>query len=559
MKDQIQSVISEVLADLGVEPVDFVVEHPGELAHGDYASNVALVAAKQVGKAPRDLAAQLLVALEGKLPEVEKVEVAGPGFLNFYLRRDFFREKITTILEEGEQWGRNDTWKEKLVMIEYTSPNLFKPLHIGNLVGNIVGESLSRLFELAGANVKRFNYPSDIGMSVAKAVWGMQKTGGDPSDIQALGEAYRTGNAAFEEGGAEKDEIVAINKALYAGSDETLNTLREQGIATSKRRLQELLDVLDTSFDHELPESLVSGPGQALVEEHTGAVFEQSDGAVVYKGEKIGLHTRVFLNSEGLPTYEAKDIGHFKLKHEAEPSWDASVIVTGIEQAEYFKVIFAAIKEVFPDLSERQLEHVATGFLTLTTGKMSSRKGNVLTGESLLEEMQEAARERASETRTDNLDELAEQVAVAALKYQILKHNVGSNIVFDKEKALSFEGDSGPYLQYTHARIISVLEKAAQAGVDASTQLAPPQPYEIEKLLYRFPEVIEEALNERAPHNVTGFLTELAGAFNTFYAQEKIADATDKFAPYKAAVAGAVQQTLQNGLWALGIKAPDKM
>jgi len=160
---------------------------------------------------------------------------------------------------------------------------------------------------------------------------------------------------------------------------------------------------------------------------------------------------------------------------------------------------------------------------------------------------------------TENNDELANQVAVAALKYEILRHGIGSNIVFDKEKALSFEGASGPYLQYTYARIQSVLAKASEAGVPVDTQRAPATTYAVEKMIEQFPSVIVAALAERAPQTIVTYLTELASEFNSFYAAEKIADASDEFAPYKAAVAQAVGQTLKQGLWALGIEAPERM
>jgi arginyl-tRNA synthetase len=556
MESVIRAAIKDALTKLGITELDFVVEHPADMAHGDYATNVALTAAAALGRPPREVAEELAAALNGQIETVEKIEVAGPGFINFHLAREFFTLELSRARELGEDWGRHDTWAGKTVIVEYTSPNLFKPLHIGNLVGNIIGESFTRLFEFAGADVKRFNYPSDIGLTVAKGVWGLRKTGGDPGDINAIGEAYRVGNEYYEKGGEEAEDIKEINKALYQNSDPELSALRAAGIETSKQRLQELLDELDTQFDHEITESQASPLGADIVRAHEGTVFAKSDGAVVYQGERVGLHTRVFLNSAGLPTYEAKDVGHFKLKHESEPNWDVSIIVTGGEQQEYFKVVFAALKELFPELADRTLTHIPTGFLTLTTGKMSSRKGNVLTGESLLEEMRAAARERADR---EVKEETVSAIAVAALKYQILRHGVGSNIVFDKERALSFEGDSGPYLQYTHARITSVLEKAAAAGVKPAVTNAPPVPYAVEQVLYRWPEVVAAALAERAPHHVTGYLTELASAFNSFYATEKIADPADPHAPYKAALADVVRQTLASGLWVLGIKAPERM
>lgn len=561
MKEQIRTAITDALKTLRIEGVDFVVDFPTDKnTRADYFSNVALMVAKQLGKSPRDAALEIQAALPGSLFETfSMINVEGPGFINFYLQRQVYAEVINLVLEEGENWGKNESHKNQLVIVEYTSPNLFKPLHVGNLVGNIIGESLTRLFEYSGATVKRLNYPSDIGLTVAKAVWGLTKIGGNPEDINQLGEAYRFGNDAYENDENAQKEIVAANQALYAASDETLVTLREKGIATSKRQLDAICARLGTYFDAEVFESQAAPKGVEIVKANTPSVFKESDGAVVFEGEKVGLHTRVFLNSKGLPTYEAKDLGNFAKKQELFPDWDTSIIVTGNEQTEYFKVLYAAVREVFKVPKEKSLEHVPTGFLTLTTGKMSSRKGNVLTGESLLTDMEEAAREKAAGTRTDNLDELTEQVAVAALKYQILRQAVGSNIVFDREKSLSFEGDSGPYLQYTYARAQSVLEKAAAVGVAPNTDVVYEPISDVELLLCRFEEVIKTSLDSRAPHKLAGYLTELAGAFNSFYAQEKIADASDEYAPYKAAIAKAVAITLKNGLWVLGIKAPERM
>jgi len=553
-----RNAIEEVLAEIGITEVDFVVEHPADFIHGDYSTNVAMVAAQKIRKNPKMVAEEIVLKLEGKIPQVGKVELAGPGFINFYLTRDFFLEKIAEAISQGERWGSNDSLKHEEIVFEYTSPNLFKPLHVGNLVGNIIGESISRIFAMSGAVLHRVNYPSDIGLSVAKGVWGLQKMNGDPHDINQIGEAYRRGNEAYESGEA-KEEIEAVNRLLYGGTDDAVQTLRTQGIETSLKHFTELCRMLGTKFDTEIFESEASGTGTALVRQHMGDVFEESEGAVIYRGEKVGLHTRVFLNSQGLPTYEAKDIGNFALKQEKYPGWSQSFIVTGGEQREYFKVLIAALREIFPETKTKIVEHIPTGFLTLTTGKMSSRKGNVLTGESILAEVKEAARERAEVSRADNFETLTEMVAVGALKYQILRQGIGTNIIFDKERALSLEGDSGPYLMYTHARIVSLEEKAVAVRMEALINDVPETPYEIEKILYQFPEIILKAQKERAPHHLVVFLTELAGAFNTFYAHEKIIDTDDVSASYKLALTKAVGITLKNGLWALGIKAPERM
>ncbi|MCA9353922.1 MAG: arginine--tRNA ligase [Candidatus Kaiserbacteria bacterium] len=283
-------------------------------------------------------------------------------------------------------------------------------------------------------------------------------------------------------------------------------------------------------------------------------VFPESDGARIFDGEQYGLHTRVFLNKEGLPTYEAKELALAKLKKERLGEYDHSVISTANEVSQYFKVLLKAMSLLYPELAAKT-EHIGHGTVRLSTGKMSSRTGDVIPAIDFVAEVAEKAAEKMAAPS----HQLANEVAIAAIKYATLKGNILQDSVFDKEKALSFEGDSGPYLQYTHARICSVLEKAAEAGVQVDASLPPPEAYAVEKLLERFPSVVEAALAERAPHQVTGYLTELAGAFNSFYAAEKIADAADQYAPYKAAVAKAVALTLQQGLWTLGISAPERM
>lgn len=553
--------IKKALYELGFSADSFSLEHPADITHGDYATNVALVIGHHTNRNPREIAAAIISALRTHpIDYIDRIEVAGPGFINFYLNRSFFLSCVDFILADRGSWGRSELEQSEEVLFEYTSPNLFKPLHIGNLVGNIIGESLSRLHDFSGARVRRINYPSDIGLTVAKGVWGIIKTNGNPDVIDDLGNAYIVGNSAYENGGSEKDEIESINRALYAGTDEHLNAIRDRGIQTSRARISQLCSLLGTSFDLEIFESQAAIPAMDVIRSAVArGIFEHSDGAVVYHGEKVGLHTRVFLNSQGLPTYEAKDLGNFKLKLDHYPNWTRCVVVTGSEQVEYFKVVIAAIYDVFPDIQHKSIQHVPTGFLTLTTGKMSSRKGNVLTGESLIEQLRTEALVRAQQTRTDNIARLADVIAVGALKYQILRQKVGTNIIFDKQQALSFEGDSGPYLQYTHARAVSVLEKADAIGLVSSTVHPPESPYPIEHVLYRFPEVTRRALSENSPHYIVSFLSELAGMYNAFYASQRIVDTHDEHAAYKVALTDAVRATLAQGLYVLGIEAPDKM
>ncbi len=559
MADEIREAIKRVANELGFgSEVSFVVEHPADFSHGDYATNIALVLAGKAGKGPREIAEQFLAALDGTIPDVASITIAGPGFINFHLSRNFFGEKIATIHKNPEAWGRNASLLGEEIIFEYTSPNLFKPLHIGNLVGNIVGESVSRLLEFSGAKVHRVNYPSDIGLSVAKGVWGLKETKGDPDDINALGQAYKYANDAYESDEKAKAEIEAVNRALYAGTDPELSTLRERGLATSKKKLLEICQTLGTTFDTEFYESEAAKIGVEIVAAHP-EVFSESEGATIFKGEDFGLHTRVFLNSQGLPTYEAKDLGNFTIKNEKYPNWTQYFVVTGSEQTEYFKVIIEAIKQVFPEAKNRTLKHIATGFLSLTTGKMSSRKGNVLTGESLLAEVEASALEKAQDSRATDRNELGEILAVSAIKYQILRQGIGNNIVFDKEQALSLTGDSGPYLQYTHARLCSILNKAETVGLTSDLNVVPENTYEVEKILYQFPEVVEKATKLNSPHELVTYLTQLASAFNTFYENEQIVALEDPNSPYKLALVKAIKQTLKTGLHLLGLKAVEQM
>ena len=562
----LREIMGVVRQEFGRCVADTVLSHPRNDEHGEYASAVAMEVGKQVGKNPREVAEVFREKLDGVIPEVERIAIAGPGFLNFYLQRQYFAQRVLRAVDLDRRWGLSEDERTEEVLVEYTSPNLFKPLHIGNLVGNIVGESLARLFEAQGATVRRINYPSDIGLTVAKGVWGLQQSKGGPDSIADLGSAYRFGNEAYELGGDAKEEIERVNRSLYVGDDADVTALWRQGKATSLAHLDALCRQLGTAFDTVIFESDAGPVGRALVLKHTGGqygVFEKDAGAVIFRGEKRGLHTRVFINSQDLPTYEAKDLGNFLLKQKQYPDWKRSVVVTGNEQREYFQVIIATIREVFEVGDDRSLEHIATGFLTLAGGeKMSSRKGNVLTGESLLADLRKEAVARAKETRADDVEQLAGQIAVAALKYQILRQTVGSDIVFDVKQAFSFEGDSGPYLQYTYARCRSVAAKAEEVGlvfcVGALCEV-PEEVYAVERVVRRFDEVVAVAERTRSPHHLVVYLTELAGAFNSFYATERIADADDVYGLYKVAITRAVAQILQNGLWMLGIESPKKM
>lgn len=561
MEAVIKEAISDAIQSLGLPEASFAVEHPKELSHGDYACNVAMVLANQVGQAPRKIAEQLLAELTDQIEYVERIEIAGPGFLNFHLTRDFFSAELVRAVGQGDEWGKSDSWVGKKVVVEYTDPNPFKEFHVGHLFTNAVGETIARLFMMNGAEVKRVCYQGDVGLHVAHAIWGMNKLGiTADSEFTAkdLGKAYATGATAYKNDESAQVEIRGINKAIYERSDETINKLYDVGRAVSLAYFETIYSRVGTEFSEYFFESEAGPRGKELVlsnPEH----FPESDGARIFDGERYGLHTRVFLNKEGLPTYEAKELALAKIKDERLAGYDYSVISTSNEVSEYFKVLLRAMSFIYPELAEKT-EHIGHGTVRLTTGKMSSRTGDVVSANDFINEVASDAKERVvASGRVEPTDELADDIAIAAIKYATLKGSILQDSVFDKDKALSFEGDSGPYLQYTHARAMSVLDKAKEAGVVPQLTAVPDEAYKIERILYRFPEVTETALAQRAPHLLVTFLTQLASEFNSFYAHEQIADGTDEYASYKSLLTSAVVITLKNGLWTLGIKAPERL
>lgn len=553
IRDVIATLIRRALDELSLSG-DFTLEHPADLSHGDYATNAALVAAKRAGKGSRAVAEELVRYLVQNMPErVAKVEVAGPGFINFHLSKIFFTDSISRAVDAGGAWGRNDALRGVKTVVEYTDPNPFKEFHIGHLMPNTIGESISRLLAFSGAEVKRANYQGDVGLHVAKAVWGLMERGVSPASTSELGKAYALGATAYESDADAKRKITDINKKIYERSDARVNGLYDAGRALSLDYFETVYRLLGTTFDYYFFESEAGPVGSDIVRKN-GTVFEESDGAFVFRGEKVGLHTRVFVNSEGLPTYEAKELGLAKLKFDRYP-YDLSVVVTGNEVVEYFEVLLAAMREVFPELAEKT-RHVPHGMMRLPAGKMSSRTGNVIPALDLIREVAASAKEKMRASDVEDTESVAERVAVGAIKYSILRQGSGKDTVFDFDRALSLEGDSGPYLMYALARALSILRKVPEKGLGEVT--APAEVSGIERLLYRFPEVVERAAFEYEPHYVTTYLTTLAGAFNSWYARTRILDASDESA-YRVLLTRAFATTMKNGLWLLGIPAPERM
>jgi arginyl-tRNA synthetase len=556
MKD-IKEIIAEELKKVGVEATSGDLEHPKNLANGDFAFFVK----------NKEVVLEKLPLEKISHEYLEKVSIFA-RFINFTLSKKYFTDVLARVIETGDTFGHNQNLAGKNIIIEYTDPNPFKVFHIGHLMSNSIGESLARLVASSGATVTRANYQGDVGPHVAKVIWGMMKLKKEqPKDSELvtaktafLGKAYVFGASEYEENAEAKKEIDAINKKIYEKTDTEINRLYSWGREASLAHFEEIYKKLGTKFNLYFFESETAPVGLFAVEELLGkGILEKSDGAVVFKGEQYGLHTRVFINSQGLPTYETKELGLSKMKFDRQ-DYDQSIVITASEQTDYFHVLLKVL-EFYDHRVANRTRHVPHGMMRFAEGKMSSRKGNVITGESLLADVEKLVQEKMADRdlSAEEKAEVAEQVSVGAIKYSILKQSPGKDIIFDFEKSLSFEGDSGPYLQYTHARICSVLAKAVEENISPSLDQVE-DAGDLERLLARFPTVVERAQKEFTPQLITTYLTNLASAFNSYYAGNKIIDAGNaEVSAYRLALAQAVKTVLQNGLFLLGIKAPVRM
>ena len=564
----LETYIADALKAIGIESHPIVLEHPGELSHGDFATNVALALSKKVGMKPRELAEKIVAKLLEKKPsEISKIEIAGPGFINFHLSKDFLVGAVASVLAthsataSAPRRSHSSAHAQK-VMVEYTQPNPFKEFHIGHLMNNAIGEAISRVLEGSGKEVKRATYHGDVGMHVAKTIWALKRSGSGAEGLtlESMGKAYAEGNTAFETDPASKTEIVSLNKKIYERTDAKINALYDAGRKASLDGFEKIYKRLGSTFDFHFFESESAPAGKEIVlQQLERGIFEKSDGAVVFHGEKYGLHTRVFLNKEGIATYEAKEIGLIALKEKAYPH-TLSLTITANEQSEFFKVVRSAAEQIYPELVGA-IKHLSHGMMRLPSGKMSSRTGTIISAENLIDEAHTLARKKlADRDMSDSEKEkVAEQVAIGAIKYAILRQAIGGDIIFDFEKSLSFEGDSGPYLQYTTVRARTVLAKAKAVGLTPDTTVIPQTVGDLERTLYRFPEVLAKSATEYAPHLLVTFAIELSSAFNAYYGNNLIIDEKNPESPYRLALTSATTMTLEKILHVLAIPVPERM
>ncbi|MBR6505405.1 arginine--tRNA ligase [Candidatus Saccharibacteria bacterium] len=516
-----------------------------ENINADYSSNAPLKLAKELHKSPMQIAEELNQKLN--------VNISNPGFLNFVLSDDYLQKNINDLCKDFASSIDSNEFSGKTIVAEFSDPNPFKILHAGHLYTSIMGDAFSRLYESAGAKVIRANFGGDVGLHVAKTIYILLQKKPDTLTIEEIGKCYVEGTLAYDDDEKAHEEITKLNKEIYKINNEDihgtpLSDLYWKGRELSYEYFKDFYASIGVKFDKYYPESSVANLGLETVKrELEKGVYEYSDGAVVFKGEKYGLHTRVFINKEGVPTYEAKDVGLIFQK-DKDYHFDKSVVITGSEQLDYMKVVLKSVEQYAPELVAKTT-HLTHGLVKLPGNvKMSSRKGNFLKAVDVINLVKSALKEAYNSTD--------EKVSLAAIKYAFLKYKMGGDIIFDPNESVKMTGNSGPYLLYSCVRAKKILSSVGDNSKGEKYAFEAAEKNLIKKIL-EYKNVLQEATAEMAPHKLANYLYELAQEFSRFYENCPVAGSDKE--QERAKIVRAYLNTMTHGLNILGIDIPEEM
>lgn len=591
--EEVKSVIDEIVFrrynlkdDLYV--VKFIENNETE-KYGDVSATVALTLSAQLDNKPINVAKDIVEDLKNIGYDAS---FAGPGFINIFLKPELISSEVKRV---SDLKIIETKFTNKKVLVEHSSPNLFKPFNIGLFMNNSVGESIVRMMRATHADLKTISFPSDISLGIAKAIYILKEDildrknsnpttkdidhmihlGNIKDTVSYLGFAYVRGVKFYDENPDKQSEILKVAQNLFEKNKETEDyKLFEKSKEVNVKYFQDIVGDLGSTFDNLIYESEAGTRGEAIVKENMNLsteeeVFEVGEGgAVVYdtkrkkNNESDETIKSVFINSEGHPTYEAKDLGLLELKNEYY-SFDYNFFVTDNEQVPHFDVVLDAAKRLGDDwksISEKSF-HVPHGRMTVKGEKMSTRLGNALLLEDIFEITENKAKEKLNTEKIKSLSEdekqdLLKKISLSALRISVLKSKPGLNIDFDPDTSLNFEGATGPYLLYTYARANSILEK----GKDFISPNVEIESNNLSKKIIQFESVAKKAIEEIAPQLVVKYLFELTQAFNTFYAKEKIIDEnnTEK-TKQNLVLVQSFAKILKFAMNMIGIKEVEKM
>ena len=543
------------------EDLSALLEVPPDPALGDYAFPCfKLSRALRMG--PPQIAQKLAAALTR--PEIARVECVG-GYLNFFFNREnFARELLSAILAAPEKWGSSDEGKGKTVCVEYSSINIAKRFHLGHLSTTVIGNSLRRIYDFQGWHTVSINYLGDWGTQFGKMIaaykhWGDRasvETGG----VDEMTRLYVRFNEEAKENPALEEEGRAWFKKIEDGDQEALEIFQWFKDVTLRDAMK-VYDVLGVRFDSYDGESVMAGKTDRVIRElEEKGLLQDSDGARIVDLEPYGMPPYLILKSDGATLYATRDIAAAIYRKETY-HFDQSLYIVAYQQDLHFKQLFKVLELMGYGWADT-CKHVAFGMVSYEGQAMATRTGHVVLLDELLTRAQEKALAIIEEKSPGlkNKQEAARQVGVGAVVYATLQNNRIKDIDFWWDRALNFDGETGPYVQYTHARCCSV-ERKAPSGLPAPdySALTDDEAQALLRLLSRFPEAVKEACLRNEPSIVTRHTTEIAKAYNKYYYEHRILDGDAAATAARLALTRACRHVIATGLYLIGVHAPERM
>lgn len=565
-KTKIAEEISNV-TNINKEELEGYIEMPKDSKNGDYAFPCFRLA-KELKKAPPMIANEIKEKIKIDEEIIEKVEVAG-GYLNFYIKKDKLANEVLKEMEEAKEYGKMTIGNEKTVVIDYSAPNIAKPFHIGHLRSTVIGAALYKIYKYLGYNVIGINHLGDYGTQFGKLIEGYKLWGDeyniDENPIEELTKIYiRINNLCKED---EKVlEACRDNFKKLEDKDPYCVELWEKFRKVSLKEFQKVYDLLGSKFDSWNGEAFYSDKMPEVIEklEKTGKLVE-SQGAKVVDLEDKGINTPcIIIKSNGSTTYATRDLAAI-LYRTRTYDFDKALYVVSYEQTLHFKQVFEVAKLL--GLDEKYingLEHVSFGMVQLPEGKMSTRAGNMIKLEDLLQESIDRAKKIIEEKNPDleEKEETAKKVGVGAVIFNDLANSRIKDEIFDWNTALNFQGETGPYIQYTYVRTKSVLEKAGKLPSFKEIKvenLLDEYSQEVLKLIYNFDDILIQVTKKEEPSILSRYLIDLAKAFSSFYNENKIIVDDKEIQNARVFLTYSVGQVLKIGAGLLGIEMPNKM
>jgi arginyl-tRNA synthetase len=549
--------------DMEIEKVMDLMEIPPKSDMGDYAFPCFQLA-KVMRKSPNMIAKELSEKIERDLI-LDKAEAAG-GYLNFFINKEEYTKYIIgEVLKKGEGYGKGEGNSDKTVLVEYSSPNIAKPFHVGHMFNTVIGSALERIFRHLGYKTQRLNHIGDYGTQFGKLI-SAYKRWGDEEVIKKdpINELLKIYVKFHEE--AEKDPSIEEEGRMYfrqlEDNEPEAVALWQKFKDLSMREFKELYDVLGIEFDSYAGESFYSDKMDEIVEMlYEKNLLVESEGAKIVDLSKFNLPPCLVIKSDGATIYVTRDLAA-ALYRKRTYDFYKNIYVVGGTQALHFKQVFSTLKLMGFDWADDCI-HIGTALVKFADRKLSTRKGDVIFAKDVINEAIQKTAE-VIETKNPclkNKEVVAKQIGIGALIYTFLKNNRERDVVFSWEETLSFEGESGPYVQYGYVRGKSILNKAngfLDEDVDLSV-LTTEDEFNLVKLLGSFSDALKEAADRYEPFVITRYVTDLAKAYNKFYNTHHILNAEEKVKNARLALTKAVCIVLKTAMGILGMEAPENM